>query len=136
MKILIAGDLVPQNRVTTLFDQKKYAEVLQEVKQYTEGSDYSIVNLEAPIVVSTNCEPIEKVGPNLKTNLSVIGALQYAGFDAVTLANNHLRDYGDWGVNDTLFQLKKTGIDTVGAGLDLQEASVTIYKSTGGVKLQ
>lgn len=135
MKILIAGDMVPQNRVTALFDQKKYAEVLQEVKQYTEESDYSIVNLEAPIVVSPNCEPIKKVGPNLKTNLSVIGALQYAGFDAVTLANNHLRDYGDWGVNDTLFQLKKSGIDIVGAGLDLQEASVTIYKSMGGGKL-
>lgn len=132
MKILIAGDLVPQNRVTALFDQKKYAEVLQEVKQYTEESDYSIVNLEAPIVVSPNCEPIEKVGPNLKTNQSIIGALQYVGFDGVTLANNHLRDYGDWGVNDTLFQLKKAGIDTVGAGLDIREASVTLYKSMGG----
>lgn len=135
MKVLIAGDFVPQNRVAKLFGDGKFSDVMQGVRAYTEESDYSIVNLEAPIVVSPNCEPIQKVGPSLKTDLSAVKALQFAGFDAVTLANNHLRDYGDWGVNDTIFQLKKAGIDTIGAGLDEQEASVTYCKSISGGKI-
>lgn len=129
MKILIAGDFVPQDRVASLFNQSQYGTVLDDVKQYTDEADYSIVNLEAPIVVSDNCEPISKIGPNLKTNTNAISAIKYAGFNVVSLANNHLRDYGDWGVNDTLFYLTKEGVDFVGAGLDLNEASVTLCKS-------
>lgn len=129
MKILIAGDFVPQDRVVSLFSQGKFGTVFDEVKQYTDEADYSIVNLEAPIVVSDNCEPISKIGPNLKTNTNAISAIKYSGFNAVSLANNHLRDYGDWGVNDTLFHLKKEGVDFVGAGLDLMESCITLCKS-------
>lgn len=129
MKILIAGDFVPQNRVATLFSKGKFEQVLCQVKNFTANVDYSIVNLEAPIVVSKECSPIEKSGPCLKTDLKAIDALKYVGFNAVTLANNHTRDYGDWGISDTLFQLSKSDLDTVGAGLDQQDANTTLYKT-------
>ncbi len=48
----------------------------------------------------------------------------------VTLANNHVLDYDEKGVEDTLTFCKKNGIQTVGAGMNLKEASKTVYMET------
>ena len=50
MKILIAGDFCPQNRVANLIEVKKYSKVFSDVLTYTSRADLSIVNLEAPMV--------------------------------------------------------------------------------------
>lgn len=128
MKILIAGDLAPQNRVVGLFKRNSFSEVLEQVKDITSHYDYNIVNLETPIVTTECCSSIKKSGPSLKTDKSVISAIRYAGFDAVTLANNHFRDYGDTGVNDTLSELNNAHIDYVGGGKDDKEAAKILYK--------
>ena len=39
---------------------------------------------------------------------------RFAGFDAVTLANNHFNDFGSKGANFTVEVLKKTGIKYFG----------------------
>ena len=43
-----------------------------------------------------------------------LSVLSFAGFDAVTLANNHLNDFGSKGANFTAEVLKKTGIKYFG----------------------
>ena len=96
MKIVVAGDLLPFGRVADLFDQKQYEIVFGQVREHIKEADYSIVNLECPICNGGEI-PIEKFGPSHKCSDSVIGAILYAGFDCVTLANNHFRDYGDKG---------------------------------------
>ena len=132
MKILIGGDFVPQKRVADYFSRGDFEPILGQLKSVTSSADLTIVNLEAPIVESPQCEPISKVGPHLKTGPCVIAALQYAGIDIVTLANNHIRDFGDWGVSDTLFNLSRSRIGNVGAGLDIAESKSLFYKQTGG----
>lgn len=47
-------------------------------------------------------EPIRKCGPALRAERNTIDAIKYAGFDSVTLANNHFRDFGDNGYLTTL----------------------------------
>lgn len=131
--ILIAGDLVPIDRVADLFDKKRYSEVFGQVKAFTQDCDYSIVNLEAPVVETKGCHPIKKSGPCLKTNSSVTEALKYAGFDAVTLANNHFRDYGSNGCIDTFKALRDANVGYVGGGLNAAEAQYAVYQClTGG----
>lgn len=114
MKILIAGDSCPMYRVAKLIEEEDYKSVFSEVIEYTKLADYSIVNLEAP-VVETEAKPIEKCGPNLKCTSKAVKALKYAGFDMATLANNHFYDYGDDGIKQTLDACQKEGIDVVGA---------------------
>jgi len=101
IKILICGDFCPHYRVQDLIEEEDYKSVFGEICPYTSAADYSIVNLEAP-VVNSSAAPIEKCGPNLKCSNKAVKALKYAGFDMVTLANNHFYDYGDNGVVDTL----------------------------------
>lgn len=62
-------------------------------------------------------------------------SIQWAGFDCVTLANNHFRDQGEQGVRDTLSACDKYGIDHVGGGLNLQDARQILYKEIIGEKL-
>ena len=134
MKILIAGDFCPQYRVASLFESKDFVTVLGEVKPILEKSDYSIVNFECPVTKGGE-SPIEKCGPNLQCSEKGIEAVKWAGFDSVTLANNHFLDYGAEGVENTLRACKKHDVDTVGGGMNLQEASKILYKEIGGKTL-
>lgn len=134
IKILICGDYAPRDRVQNLLEAENYENVFGEIVNYTSKADYSIVNLEAPIVVS-NAEPIKKCGPNLKCTPKAVKALKYAGFNMVTLANNHFYDYGDEGVCDTLEVCNAENIDVVGGGRCIEEASKILYKEINGVKI-
>ena len=129
--IIIAGDLCPKNRVASLFGYSQYSDVLSEVKPIVENVDYSIVNLEAPIVRGEGT-PIPKSGPNLKCAPNVVEAIRYAGFEGVTLANNHFRDYGDEGAQTTINELEKANLDYVGAGKGPGNAARILYKEIGG----
>ena len=134
MKVLFAGDFCPRNRVAKLIEEAKYQSVLSEVQYLTQAAVYSIVNLECP-VVEHEVTPIDKCGPNLKCSSKAITALKWAGFDAVTLANNHFLDYGDNGVTETLNALDKQGIGRMGGGKNLDEASRIFYIQVEGKKL-
>lgn len=134
MKILIAGDFCPIGRVAEALEKDEYYLVLEEVCDITEIADYSIVNFECPVVTG-NAKPLKKQGPNLKCTPKGIEAIQYSGFDCVTLANNHFLDYGGEGVRETLCILDNKGIDHVGGGMNLNEASRTLYKEINGKRL-
>lgn len=134
MKVLIAGDFCPQNRVAKAFENAEFELVLGDVKRVLQTVDYSIVNFECPIVKGC-AVPINKWGPNLKCSIKGMEAVKYAGFNCVTLANNHFLDYGSEGVKDTLEVCSKLGIDSVGGGKNITEASKVLYKEIKGEKI-
>lgn len=128
MKILIAGDFCPLNRVAALFENGQYDTVLQDVKDIVYDADYSIVNFECPVVIG-EAKPIIKKGPNLKCSERGMDAVKWAGFNCVTLANNHFYDFGEKGVVDTLNICEKYRIDYVGGDGNIREASRILYKT-------
>jgi len=127
MKILVTGDFCPQYRVTKIFEKGEYESVLGEVKNVVSEADYSIVNFECPVIRGGE-NPIEKCGPNLYGSDKAIDAVKWAGFNCLTLANNHILDYGKEGVVHTIQACEKYDIDTVGVGLNLNDASHVVYK--------
>ena len=131
MKILVAGDFCPRDRVTEYFDRNDYASVLGEIKEVVNNADYSIVNFECSVTKGGE-RPIVKVGPNLSSSEVGIKALEWLGVKGLTLANNHLYDYGYEGILNTLQLCKKYQLDTVGGGLNFYEASKVLYKKIGG----
>lgn len=119
MKVLIAGDYCPQNRVVELFKKGEFASVLGEIKPIVEQVDYSIVNFECA-VCNGDEKAISKCGANYSCSVEGIKALKWVGFDCVTLANNHFFDYGVDGVENTINSCVENGLDYVGG--------VKIYK--------
>ncbi|MBC8180807.1 CapA family protein [candidate division KSB1 bacterium] len=84
-----------------------------------QNADVAFANLEAPFTdTGTKFDKrfTFKVPPKYATGLTE------AGFDVVTLANNHMLDYGIEGLANTLKMLDSIGVAHCGAGLDLKQA--------------
>ncbi|MBR5661795.1 MAG: CapA family protein [Bacteroidales bacterium] len=133
MRLLIAGDYYPSGKVNELIRGCDFDSVFSDIKKITEKVDYSVVNLECPATEAP--EPISKIGPALKCGAEALDALEYAGFDCVTLANNHINDFGPDGILETLSLLDARDIDHVGAGKDREDASKVFLKDVGGTTL-
>lgn len=94
-----------------------------------ENSDLNIVNLEAPVTSSIN--KIIKTGPHIKADEQMTKkAFKELKIDLVTLANNHVFDYGKQGIEDTLEFCRQNKIATVGANVSLESASKSYYIET------
>src|SRR5690554_717673 len=125
MKILITGDFCPINRADIFnIDSKKVLD--RGFQDILNQSDINITNLECPLTNSSKA--ISKTGPALKAHPNNIKLLKAMGFNLVTLANNHIMDYGSEGLKDTLDILEKNQIDYVGAGKVEDEIDV-IYQT-------
>lgn len=57
------------------------------------------------------------------------------GVDLVTLANNHVFDYGEDAFHDTLDTLREYGVDYAGAGRNVEEAQSPMYYLVDGRKI-
>lgn len=133
MNILVAGDFCDKNRVSDLICIKSFKLLFKDIESVVKMADYSIVNFEFPIVLDKErARQIPKCGPNLQGTIGAIDAIRYAGFRCCTLANNHILDQGEQCCIDTKVSLELAGIDTVGVGHNLSEASNTFYKVING----
>lgn len=132
MNILIAGDFSPSARIAKLIEENKFSRVFpDDVRQVIMSADFSFVNFESTIV-KDGYKPIAKFGPNLKCNSIAINAVKYAGFTGVTMANNHILDYGKEGLRNTIRFCKTQGLDIVGVGATLQDAEKILYLEKNG----
>lgn len=135
MKLLIAGDFAPRERLAKQVEERKFSEIFSnELVDIIKNADYSLVNFESPIV-EDGYKPITKCGPNLRCTSYATDAIKYAGFSAVTMANNHILDFGKEGLNKSVECCKKNGIDVVGVGSNLEKAKKILYVEKKGKKL-
>jgi poly-gamma-glutamate capsule biosynthesis protein CapA/YwtB (metallophosphatase superfamily) len=81
--------------------------------------DARIINLETSITTSEDW--IAK-GINYRMHPDNIPCIRAAGIDCCALANNHVLDWGDAGLVDTLRNLRRANVKTAGAGLNVAEA--------------
>jgi len=82
--------------------------------------DLTFINLETAITARGSPAP---KGINYRMHPGNVGVLTAAGISAVSLANNHVLDWGRDGFNDTLDALRAAGIGAAGGGCDLDAAS-------------
>jgi poly-gamma-glutamate synthesis protein (capsule biosynthesis protein) len=74
-------------------------------------------------------------GDSFAASPRVTSGLRAAGFDLLSLANNHAGDYGDRALRQTLARFAKAKIDTVGAGQDLAAARRPVIMERDGVRV-
>jgi poly-gamma-glutamate synthesis protein (capsule biosynthesis protein) len=132
MELVIGGDVYLGGSLGDELQNRKL-EVWGDSLPLIANSDFRIVNLESPLTISSI--PIEKSGPNIKADPEQIDILKQANIDIVTLANNHIMDYGSPGLVETFEVLDQYDIDYVGAGADLNAAKETLYKEINGIKI-
>lgn len=136
MKILIAGDFAPsQARLAKQIEEKQFSKVFSEdIRHIIKSADFSFVNFESPIV-EEGYKPIQKCGPNLCCTKEAAEAVRYAGFTGVTMANNHILDYGAEGLHKSVECCKSQDLDIVGVGENLHDAEKILYLEKEGKRL-
>lgn len=125
-KILFLGDLY--------YDYNIIEKDMQKIIDFIKKNNYKcILNLEAPLCAID--EPCLKVGPNLVQSKITIDLLKKLNVIGVTLANNHMYDYGKKSLEKTIELLGKNGIKYCGAGKDLVSASIPMEFEEEGLTI-
>lgn len=98
-------------------DDYIWGEALEDVERVRP--DARIINLETAV---TRSEDWEQKGINYRMHPGNLGCLTAARIDCCVLANNHVLDWGEAGLAETLKALHAAGLRTAGAGSDKKEA--------------
>lgn len=133
-KFIIGADLVPTDSNIDLFASADVETLIgKDIKKLLDSASFTIFNLEVPLTdLST---PIKKCGPNLIAPTKTIAGLKAINPHFFTLANNHILDQGEQGLNSTMSLLDKYGIDYAGAGKDVEEAAKPYVLEQDGKKI-
>lgn len=128
------GDLMFAREVGTFVDANGGAAALANVASELSSPDVTIANVEAPL---TDDESDALIGKDVywMSRPAGIEALKVAGIDVVSLANNHIMDYGTAGLEDTLEALDGAGILHAGAALTESAAGEPAELEVDGVRI-
>lgn len=124
IRIVGVGDLM----LGTAYPSRKYlppnencSPLLEDVKDYLSEADISFGNLEGALVdggkMSKNCKDTLKCYA-FRMPEKFVSCFSDAGFDILSLANNHSGDFGDYGRERTMYLLDSVNIEY--AGLEIK----------------
>jgi len=123
VSIVAVGDIMLGGTAQEVLLKEGYDYPFKNVAPLLKYADIVMGNLEGPLTSICNSSmnldkqyvfrsPADKVAP----------ALSKAGFNLLSLANNHILDYGVIGMNDTIDALNQHRINYLGAGNNIHEA--------------
>jgi poly-gamma-glutamate capsule biosynthesis protein CapA/YwtB (metallophosphatase superfamily) len=125
------GDIMLGRRVGTRH-RTDLAAPLKPFAKRLAAAEITVGNFESTL--STDGSPTQG-GDSFAASPRVIRGLRAAGFDLLSLANNHVGDYGDRALRQTLDRFAATKIDTVGAGRDLAAARQPVVIQRDGIRV-
>ncbi len=102
------------------------------ISSYLKRADILFGNLES--VISDKGEKIGSIY-SFRADPKAIKGLSYAGFDVVSVANNHVFDYGREAMEDSFKRIRESGISYVGGGFTEQESGQGVVKRVGDTEV-
>ena len=107
--------------------------VFEPIQPAISAADITIVNLECPLTDEGIRHPTKGIA--LRGWVTNIAGLAYAGVDIATIANNHIIDYGERGLEETMEILDAADILHTGAGLNEYQALQPVFKTVNGIRV-
>ena len=98
-----------------IIDREKPETIFRHVGDVLRSADIAYANMEQVLSDRGTPHPRQAVYSSPK----MVDAYVHNGIDVVSLATNHIGDWGDEGIYGTLETLKKAGIPYCGAGENL-----------------
>lgn len=133
LKLTVCGDIYPDKTNQENLMSGKYEDVFCDVLTLLKNSDLVIGNLEAP--VAGDGEKIQKCGPHFCIDEESLNGLFASNIKYLSLANNHIMDYGREGIEHTVKTLRKYKIGTVGVGKDIRKAFKPLIIEKNGYRI-
>lgn len=130
--IAAVGDLMLDRSLGWHIAQGNLGYPFAPVAELLRAADLTIGNLESAL--GNTGAPIAKSYP-FRAPPAAAQSLALAGFDVVTLANNHAGDYGPEALLQGIGLLQEAGIAPIGAGADAAAAHAPFLTVAHGLKL-
>lgn len=141
VSLAVAGDTTLGYNLQAHIDEMLLGGVIHEqlwplypgrIRDVFDAADLALVNLECPFT-----ERGEKLPKNFnfRARPQLVKILEAASVDVVSLANNHLMDYGREGLDDTIATLDAAGIAWFGAGASEKVARRPLVMKRNGVRI-
>ncbi len=131
-RVLAVGDIMLTGSAKLLLQEKGYDHPFQDknLSRLIASADVAFANLEYPITMKGVRYQDKEY--TFRGDAESLKAIKKAGFDLLSLANNHIMDYGEKGLRDTIRQCRKNRFAFAGAGADLASASrLAVIKRRG-----
>jgi poly-gamma-glutamate synthesis protein (capsule biosynthesis protein) len=129
---MAVGDIMLGRTVGTQLQAKGPEIVFAGVQAALDSADILLGNLECALTASSERQPKSYT---FAAAPEAAKALALAGFDVLSLANNHAMDYGSQGLFDTRDILEQYGIAAAGAGANIAEAHTPVFLERNGLRL-
>jgi len=131
-RIILGGDVMLSRHVGRLARARHDpAFPLRDLAPVLQAADIAFVNLESPF--SDRGSVVER-GMIFKAEPEMIAALELAGIDVVSTANNHARDQGSHGVEFTVDWMRNHRIAVAGTGGSPEEAHAGTILECNGIR--
>jgi len=131
--LIAVGDIMLSRDVaSTMKRHNDYKYPFLNTADFLKTADITFGNLECPITPGRIIETSEMV---FRADPQAVEGLNYAGFDILSLANNHTMNFGEKGIEDTLKYLKEADIKFVGAGKNEKESYEPKILEMNGLKI-
>jgi poly-gamma-glutamate capsule biosynthesis protein CapA/YwtB (metallophosphatase superfamily) len=134
VSLMLGGDVMLGRFVGEQIGSLGYAYPLGGIAALMRRADLTIVNLECAITSSTQHWSGPPKAFYFGAPPQAVQSLLDAGISGVSLANNHVLDFGVAGLRDTLHTLRRCGIGCAGAGMDSDEAHAPLFFERNGIK--
>ncbi len=117
------GGIIPTQGVEAIF---------APTRQFLgDAADITVANLECSLTTYWQHHPTKPI--YYKGSPENVQGLKYAGIDIVTLANNHIMDYLQPGMQETQSVLQENNIVFSGSGINSYQANLPAFYSKSGV---
>lgn len=125
IKLALTGDIMMGTTYpSTQLPQEEGRLLFKHVAPFISGADIAAGNLEGTLCDGgTTTKRMSKVSYAFRTPVKFAPRLSEAGYDFLSVANNHVNDFGDTGISSTMKALDGVGIKYAGIK-DLCEWSV------------
>jgi poly-gamma-glutamate capsule biosynthesis protein CapA/YwtB (metallophosphatase superfamily) len=130
VSVAVGGDIFANSQFYA--DDRPISPTFDDVLAITGDADIVFANYEMPL--STRGQPAEKLA-NIRADPMIAGDIGRLGLDIVSIANNHMMDYGPEALADTIACLDEQGIAHVGAGPTLARAVEPVIVDVRGRKI-
>jgi poly-gamma-glutamate capsule biosynthesis protein CapA/YwtB (metallophosphatase superfamily) len=132
--VLVLGDTGPGDAAEETLVRSGYDYPYRATVDLVRGADLAIANLEMPIT-DRGSPPTLYKDYIYRARPEAAPALAWAGLDIVSLANNHVIDYGDVGLADSIDAVRRAGMISLGAGNDEASARRGVIATIGEVRV-
>ena len=133
MRVVLCGDFVPTPATVPAFEAGNVPALMGSTADVVRQADFAVANLECAL--TDRDTPIRKCGPNLKGRPAYARVIAEAGFTHLGLSNNHVWDFGEQGMRDTVSAVEAAGMTPFGFGEDDQDARKPLFLEKDGKKL-